>query len=74
MGKGNEELGRVFTTVLLIDGVGQVTALAVLAGVPELGKISDAAAAKLVGAVSSLSPPSADAKTRQFPRIKKYSC
>ena len=49
--EGNEELGRVFTTALLIDGVGQVTALAVLAGVPELGKISDAAVAKLVGAV-----------------------
>ena len=49
--EGNEELSRVFTTVLLIDGVGQITALAVLAGVPELGKISDAAVAKLVGAV-----------------------
>ena len=48
---GNEELSRIFTTILLIDGVGQVTALAVLAGVPELGKISDAAVAKLVGAV-----------------------
>lgn len=48
---GNEELSRIFTIMLLIDGVGQITALAVLAGVPELGKISDAAVAKLVGAV-----------------------
>lgn len=48
---GNEELSRIFTTMLLIDGVGQITALAILAGVPELGKISDASAAKLVGAV-----------------------
>jgi transposase len=47
----NEELNRIFNTILLIDGVGQITALAVLAGIPELGKISDAAVAKLVGAV-----------------------
>lgn len=46
----DEELNRIFTTFLLIDGVGQITALAVLAGVPEIGKISDAAIAKLVGA------------------------
>ena len=48
--EANEDLKRIFTTILLIDGVGQITALAVLAGVPELGKISDAAVAKLVGA------------------------
>lgn len=49
--EANDDLNRIFTTILLIDGVGQITALAVLAGVPELGKISDTAVAKLVGAV-----------------------
>ena len=49
--EGNGELNRIFATILLIDGVGQITALAVLARVPELGKVSDAAVAKLVGAV-----------------------
>lgn len=45
----NAELKRIFSTILLIDGVGQIAALAVLAGVPELGHISDAAITKLVG-------------------------
>lgn len=47
--ESNAALKRIFTTMLMIDGVGPITALAVLAGVPELGKISDAAVSKLVG-------------------------
>lgn len=45
----NSELNRIYSTCLRIDGIGQITALAVLAGIPELGNISDSAIAKLIG-------------------------
>lgn len=49
--EGNEKTSRLLESFLLVDGIGQVTALAVIAGVPEIGTISDEAVAKLVGVV-----------------------
>jgi len=49
--EGNERMNRLFSSFLKVEGIGQATALAVLAGVPELGTISDAAVSKLVGVV-----------------------
>lgn len=41
--------GRLLDAFLDVDGIGPVTAVAVIAGVPEIGAISDSKLAKLVG-------------------------
>jgi len=48
---GNAEMKRLLESFLLIAGVGPATAITVLARVPEIGHISDASIAKLVGVV-----------------------
>lgn len=47
--RGDERLRSLFDRFQLVKGVGPATALAMLAEVPELGIVSDKAAAKLLG-------------------------
>jgi len=47
--QGDERMGYLFARFTEIDGVAARTALAVIVGIPEIGTISDAALAKLVG-------------------------
>lgn len=47
--KGDDRMADLFERFRQIDGVGAKTALAVLAEMPEIGQVDDAAAAKLAG-------------------------
>ena len=48
---GDERMSYLLARFIAIDGIGAVTALAILAWMPEIGNLSDAAAANLVGLV-----------------------
>ena len=45
----NERMHNLYVRFLSIDGIGQATAITVIAEIPEIGNISDAAIAKLSG-------------------------
>ena len=47
----DERMSYLFARFIAIDGVGAVTALAILAWMPEIGKLSDSAASNLAGLV-----------------------
>lgn len=49
--KSRDDLQKLFERYLLVQGVGEGTAMTILAEMPELGKVSDARAASLAGLV-----------------------
>ena len=51
LAKGDERMSYLLGRFVEIDGVAEKTAIAVIAGVPEIGSIGDAALSKLVGLV-----------------------